>query len=225
MEINIAPAFAFNQSRHLLKHPFYQAWMEGTLTKSTLQDYAKQYYHHVEAFPGYLEKALTTCSPKSEAQEILTENLSEEDGSAYGVSHPELWLRFAEGLGLSREEVKTIQPRSAVQQVEKTFSDFALQSLPAALGSLYAYECQVPEVAESKIEGLKKNYQLQDDRSLAFFEVHRTADIAHRQSLLSLIENLSPAERQEAQQAADASAQVLWDFLTDVHQHHRGACA
>ena len=41
---------------HLLKHPFYQSWNEGTLTLDTLKIYAKEYYHHVAAFPVILVK-------------------------------------------------------------------------------------------------------------------------------------------------------------------------
>jgi hypothetical protein len=41
---------------HLLKHPFYQAWTEGTLSKESLQLYAAQYYR----VPG---KPEATCLP------------------------------------------------------------------------------------------------------------------------------------------------------------------
>ena len=37
--------------RAMLKHPFYQAWTEGRLSLDTLRAYARQYFHHVEAFP------------------------------------------------------------------------------------------------------------------------------------------------------------------------------
>ncbi len=39
---------------HLLKHTFYQDWQAGKLTVADLQDYARQYYHHVNAFPRYI---------------------------------------------------------------------------------------------------------------------------------------------------------------------------
>jgi pyrroloquinoline-quinone synthase len=39
---------------HLLKHPFYQAWNEGKLSREIIKDYAEQYYHHVKAFPRYI---------------------------------------------------------------------------------------------------------------------------------------------------------------------------
>ncbi len=36
----------------LLRHPFYKAWAAGELTREDLQEYAREYYHHVEAFPA-----------------------------------------------------------------------------------------------------------------------------------------------------------------------------
>src|SRR5258708_35564954 len=39
----------------LLCHPFYKAWSAGALTRDDLREYAQDYYHHVEAFPSYLE--------------------------------------------------------------------------------------------------------------------------------------------------------------------------
>ena len=38
----------------LLCHPFYQAWSAGELSREDLREYARDYYHHVEAFPIYL---------------------------------------------------------------------------------------------------------------------------------------------------------------------------
>jgi pyrroloquinoline-quinone synthase len=32
------------QERHLLTHPFYQAWSEGALSFRASQEYRKQYY-------------------------------------------------------------------------------------------------------------------------------------------------------------------------------------
>jgi len=39
---------------HLLKHPFYEAWNAGELEVETIQEYAAQYFNHVNAFPRYL---------------------------------------------------------------------------------------------------------------------------------------------------------------------------
>ena len=47
--------------RHLLKHPFYTKWREGTLSREALQEYARQYYAFESTFPRLLS-ALHTRS-------------------------------------------------------------------------------------------------------------------------------------------------------------------
>lgn len=207
--------FKINEDLFLLKHPFYQAWMEGRLSKAGLQDYARQYYSHVAAFPDYIRNALNTCADER-AKTVLSENLAEEDGAAYGTPHPELWLRFAEGTGVLREEVRTTEPRNAIWNVVDTFHTLSRASYPQALGAIYAYESQVPEVAQSKIEGLKEHFGIVDERSLSFFEVHKVADVEHRETLLALIEALPSDQNAEAKEAADQACRVLWDFLSDI---------
>ena len=215
-------AFKISEELFLLRHPFYRAWMEGMLSRPNLRDYAGQYYVHVAAFPDYLQKVLNVCSNK-DAKAILKDNLAEEDGSKFGISHPELWLRFAEGTGISREEVKAAKPRQAIRNVVETFCTLSQSSYAEALGAIYAYESQVPEIAQSKIEGLKRHFAIADERSLAFFEVHKAADVEHRESLLALIEALPAKQKAEARNAADRACGVLWEFLDDVYA--QSACS
>jgi len=89
------------QSKHLLQHPFYQAWTAGELSMDALRDYAGQYYQHVKAFPTYLSAVHMNCDDL-EVRRHLVENLNDEEGKH--PTHPELWLQFANGLGLSAIE-------------------------------------------------------------------------------------------------------------------------
>ncbi|WP_010597846.1 iron-containing redox enzyme family protein [Rickettsiella massiliensis] len=61
-----------------------------------------QYYHHVEAFPRYLSATHSNCLSAA-AREVLLDNLNDEEGSNGRESHPDLWLQFAKGLGLSEK--------------------------------------------------------------------------------------------------------------------------
>ncbi len=83
--------------KHLLKHPFYLAWTRGELSKEALTDYAKQYYHHVAAFPTYLSAVHAKCDDQPTRKQILSNLIDEEVGSP---NHPELWKQFAKGLGV-----------------------------------------------------------------------------------------------------------------------------
>lgn len=209
---------------HLLKHPFYQAWMAGTLTQAQLRDYAQQYYAHVDAFPRYLGAIHSQCADAGMRRDIL-DNLNDEEGVTHGTSHPELWLQFAEGMGVTRAAVTSTEPRAAIQNVIETFMSAARGSLHEGLGALYAYESQVPEIAESKISGLKQNYGVTDARTLQFFEVHKTADIAHRDVIKTMLDQLPEPQKQEAAAATRKAATALWDFLTDIHSDAHCGCA
>jgi len=199
---------------HLLKHPFYRDWMEGKLTHAQLRDYAAQYQHHVDAFPRYLGAIHSNCGDPA-VRKILLENLNDEEGVTHGEPHPVLWKKFALGLGDTGSVDST--PRAAIRNVVDSFFACSRSSLAEGLGALYAYESQVPEIAESKIEGLKNRYGVTDAASLSFFEAHRTADVYHREALKKLLEELPENEKLQARAAAERAARALWDFLTDVH--------
>lgn len=196
--------------RRLARHPFYTAWTKGTLQREQLQHYAEQYFHHVDAFPRYVSATHSRCED-IRARQVLLENLRDEEEGAQ--HHPELWLRFAEGLGCSRESVRASKPRPETAALVETFFEQAYAGYATGLGALFAYEDQVPEVAELKIEALSRCYDVQDDRTLAFFRVHQSADKVHAGAVAELLEALPPTERERASGAAQAAATALWRFL------------
>ena len=135
--------------QHLLQHPFYQAWSRGELTMDALRDYATQYYHHVAAFPTYLSAVHAQTDNAEVRRHILSNLMDEEAGSP---NHPELWLEFAESLGLERHEVKNSTQWDATKNLIATFRNCCGQrGTSAGLASLYAYESQIPAVSEKKI--------------------------------------------------------------------------
>src|SRR5207247_7038830 len=88
--------------RHLLTHPFYRSWMDGTLPLDALQEYTRQYYAFESSFPRVLS-ALHSRSDRADVRQALLENLWDEE---HGESnHQEQWLRFAEGIGVDRQGV------------------------------------------------------------------------------------------------------------------------
>lgn len=199
---------------HLLTHPFYQMWSEGKLSQETLRDYAGQYYHHVEAFPRYISTIHSKCKDLKDRQVLLDNLVDEEKGSE---NHPELWLRFAEGLGANRDEVKQAHLNEETRALVDGFFELCNKSYASGLGALYAYERQVPDVAKSKIDGLEKFYGLKDERSTKFFTVHMTADEWHSQEVRDLIAALDEDQRQEAEAASISAAKLLWGFLDGMN--------
>ncbi|UIP92278.1 CADD family putative folate metabolism protein [Wolbachia endosymbiont of Anopheles demeilloni] len=197
-------------SLHLLKHPFYESWNEGSLSLQALQTYAKEYYHHVAAFPRYISGIHSLCSNLKMRQVLLGNLIEEEQGDE---NHPELWQRFAEGLGVARSELCENAQIKETRELVDGYFDIVKSDFAAVLGALYAYERQTPEVSKSKIKGLKKHYSINDERSLKFFTVHMEADEWHSEECANFIADLSEEEQEKVMQGAKKGAKLLWGFL------------
>ena len=165
---------------HLLKHPFYVAWNNGELSQEILQDYAEQYYQHIKAFPRYISATHSLCED-IEQRKILLDNLSDEED--FEKDHPMLWKQFALAVGADESQLETIKQAGYTEDMIANFFRLARSSYAEGLGSLYAYERQVPEIADTKIKGLVDHYNVSSEKGLEYFVVHKDADVEH----LSLI--------------------------------------
>ncbi len=202
--------------RAMLRHPFYQAWTEGRLTLDTLRAYARQYFHHVEAFPRAVSAVHSSC-PDREGRRMLAENLAEEEGLDAGKQdHATLWLMFACGLGEGEDGVRAQQLNPETRALIDTFRKLSRRSYASGLGALYAYESQFPAVSAAKIEGLIDRYGIADEPTLRFFRVHETADVEHSSICRQLLDNLPEDEKAEAIAAGEELAGALWNFLSGV---------
>lgn len=212
-------------ARHTLQHPFYQAWNEGTLTREALQDYAAQYYHHVAAFPTYLS-AVHSRTPDADARRVILNNLIDEEAGS--PNHPELWLQFAEGLGLSRESVMNGDVRPETRSLIDTFRDACANGpFTDGVAALYAYESQIPEVSTTKIDGLKRFYGVTDPATLAYFAIHVEADELHRAEERSILARCVRDEESaaSAEVAASRALDAVWNLLSGVCERQAIMCA
>jgi len=202
--------------RAMLKHPFYQAWTEGRLSLDTLRSYARQYFHHVEAFPRAVSAVHSAC-PDRDGRRMLAENLAEEEGIEAGKQdHATLWLMFAAGLGEDEARVREQGLNPETLGLIDTFRRLSRKSYASGLGALYAYESQFPGVASAKIEGLIDRYGIADEETLRFFRVHERADVEHSEVCRKLLDRLPEEERAEAIAAGEELAGALWNFLSGV---------
>ena len=203
---------------HLLNHSFYKAWNAGELEVSTIQEYAAQYFKHVSAFPRYLSAIHTNCEKISIRQELLENLVDEEQGDE---NHPELWLRFGEGMGKSRESIVQTDAMEETQELVDIFMKLTRdQKTHIGMAALYCYESMVPEIAENKIDGLKKFYGINDENTLKFFTVHIHADKWHRKVIKNLMSQLcdSSVKQEEALAAIDEALYALNNFLTGMER-------
>ena len=204
---------ALIQKHHLLQHPFYQAWTQGTLDRASLQLYAAQYYKHVEAFPQHLRRLATRT--EGELRSLIEENLAEEENPR--LPHPQLWRDFAASLDVEGATLDSTQSLPGTQALVDTFQQISEQGTPTeAVAAFYAYESQVPEIATRKIDGLRRFYDITEPRSLAYFAVHEEADVRHRQAWRTWLAQQSGVDTEAVLHGAERALRALWGALDAV---------
>jgi pyrroloquinoline-quinone synthase len=210
-------------AKHLLKHPFYLAWTRGELSRDALADYARQYYHHVVAFPTYLSAAHAKCEDQATRKQLLSNLIDEEAGSP---NHPELWLKFAEGLGVSASDVRKSGKSSEAKDLIDIFRQVCRDGSTAeGLAALYAYESQIPEICESKIDGLKKHYGFTNPEHYQYFTVHIEADREHSDAERKILNSFVNKHNFECVKASvNRVLDALWEMLSGVCRRHAIAC-
>src|ERR1700675_4346837 len=198
----------------LLCHPFNKGWGGGDWTRDDLREYARHYYHHVQAFPSYLAEFALRLD-EGELRRAVLANMCDEKGAPGGsgknsVPHSELWLDFAEGMG-ARRDMQWHLPIAQVRELTRHFHRVASEGTPEeALAAFYAYESQVPRIATEKARGLREMYGA-DDKTCEYFTLHSTADVYHsqiwRQQLARRLEQ-NPRAAEPALAAAENAAKA-----------------
>jgi pyrroloquinoline-quinone synthase len=209
----------------LLCHPFYRAWSAGELTREDLREYGQDYFHHVEAFPEYLQEFGLQVEDDQLRRAVLV-NREDELGLDGSRSHAELWLDFVEGMGGERA-----CGQASVNEIKELigwFHSVASEGAPEeALAAFYAYESQVPRVSAEKARGLREMYSA-DEKTCEYFTVHTTADVYHsriwKHQLAKIVDG-NPRAAEKALNAGENAAKALWKALDGIEAARVGRAA
>ena len=200
----------------LLCHPFYKAWSAGELTREDLREYARNYFHQVNAFPQCLAEFASRL-PQGDLRRAVMANHDDEVGLHGSRPHSELWLDFFEGMGAERLSAAT--PVAEIDALTGTFHSVARNGAPEeALAAFYAYESQVPRVATEKDRGLREMYGA-DATTCGYFTLHATADVYHSRVWKKQLANAvgtDPQACERALLAAENAAKALWTALDGI---------
>ncbi len=203
----------------LLNHPFYKAWTAGKLRQESLQAYAAEYFHHVAAFPTFLS-ALHSRLADGALRRAVLRNLAEEE--IEGRAHSDMWLDFAEGVGLHPEQVRRTEPTASIRDlIERFYHSSCVDSPAEVIAAFYAYESQIPRISGEKACGLLRHYGA-DARTCGYFALHTYADVRHseiwRDQLMHLVSQ-NCALAAPVLNAAERAASWLWQALDGSEAH------
>lgn len=212
------------EERSLLKHPYYQAWQAGELTLDDLREYAEQYYYFESEFPRFLSAIHSHC-PIREIRENVLDNLWDEEHGPQ--NHRALWLDFCEGIGLDRDRLEFVADMNPPQGQNESTRDlletyeglYASDDYQDGLAALYAYELQIPCIAQVKMQSLKEHYQITDPKTLQFFVAHQTQDVGHAEKeAQGIVMYISQADCEHIENSTREALDAWWKFLDNLNK-------
>ena len=184
------------EKRSLLKHQFYLMWTEGKLTLDALNGYSKEYFQLVKAIPSFVGTIMEQ-SPNAVKNEIAS-NQKEE------AEHIEPWMKFAGAVGVSQEELERYQGLEKTRHAVSNLSTL-MNSFEGGTAAMYSLELEIPKISLSKIDGLRKFYNMTSEDAIEYFRLHTEADIRHAAVWRRILEKTLSEKEEELFQIASKS--------------------
>jgi pyrroloquinoline-quinone synthase len=215
------------EKRSLLKHSFYRMWSEGKLTIDHLKGYSMEYFQLVKAIPKFVESIAHTTEqdPLTSTTTIKT---SIDNNAKEEAEHIEPWIRFASSLGISRNDLVsyagTAKTNDAVSKMAALVGS-STSSFEEAVAAMYAFEMELPKISKSKIDGLKKFYNMDTPDALNYFQMHEEADVRHAQIWRDILEKIPAEKQQVAFNAAVESLKAQNALLDSVQEEYFAVCS
>jgi pyrroloquinoline-quinone synthase len=171
------------EKKSLLKHPFYKMWSKGELSLDHLQGYSLEYFQLVKVVPEMVNNIKLMLQDPN-LQNTIEESHREES------SHIEPWITFANSLGTPKQDLLNYVCDGNTRNAISSIVQLTKKSVDEGVCAMYAYEMDLPNISRSKIDGLRKFYNISSVDSTRYFEIHQEADIRHAEIWRRLIKNI-----------------------------------
>lgn len=174
---------AYKMANHPFKtHPFFSDLEHGRVPREVVHRWATQFYPWLACVPIAMAERFARCSWESRYdpfRRMILDQLVEEAGDPKGKEpgHPELWLRFCEGIGLTRAEVQSaaLLPSTLVAMDDILYINREVPFYVSAAGSS---EPPNVELCQRLLPAFRSKYGV-DEAHLEYYRLHVTADEDH----------------------------------------------
>jgi pyrroloquinoline-quinone synthase len=165
-------------------HPFFAAIEKGEAPKPLVQAWVQQFYPWLACVPIAMAErfARVGWDPKNDRfRRMVLDQLVEEAGDPKGKEpgHPELWLRFCEGLGVPRAQV---QSAALLPSTMVAIDDFLYtnRESPFYISAAGSSEPPNVELCARLLPAFRSHYGVKEEH-LEYYRLHVTADVEHSQ--------------------------------------------
>ena len=199
-------------------HPLWKRIAQGAVSSDGLKVFAVQFFLQVREFPRAVSALHASC-PFPHERVLLAESLYEEETgriSGCNLAHPELFIRFGEGLGLERRELVDGVSLPSTDSLLHWFELSTRQRsfIEGAAAINLAAEGQVPGAFGIFARALEKHYGLSREQ-VAFWDVHEIADREHSDVGDHIVIRFANTDAWQAKvrAAVDSSLEYWWQFF------------
>jgi pyrroloquinoline-quinone synthase len=200
------------------QHPFHIRMNDGLLSRRQIQGWVANRFCYQENIPRKDAAILANC-PDREVRRRWIHRILDHDGTTSGEGGIEAWLRLAEAVGLTREEVQ--DERHLVPGVRfavDAYVTFArtrpwVEAVASSLTELFA-----PDLMTERLAAFERCYPWIDHDGLTYFKARleqAPRDAEH--ALEVVLEHCrSPEQRAHAVAALSFKCDVLWSILDAI---------
>ena len=205
-------------SRYHDLHPFHVRMNAGELSRDELQRWVANRWYYQRSIPIKDAAILSNC-PDPDVRRVWIQRILDHDGTEPGGGGIESWLRLAEALGVSRDEIESerlVLP--GVRYAVDAYVTFArtrpwLEAVASSLTELFG-----PSAIKVRIEALERHYPWIDPAGLEYFRARLHQAPRDAQYALDLVvERMRAREEQEKAVAAlTFKCDLLWAQLEAI---------
>jgi pyrroloquinoline-quinone synthase len=212
-------ALRAQSERYHHKHQFHLLMNGGHLNRGQIQHWVANRFYYQKMIP-IKDAAIVSNCPDPAIRRVWVQRIIDHDGAAEGQGGIENWLRLAEAVGLSREEV--LDERYVVPGVRfavDAYVTFArthpwIEAVAASLTEMF-----VPDLMQERIAAFEHHYTWVDPSGLTYLKTRLMQAPRDASYALDLVTRYCrTCEQQERAIAALVfKCDVLWSILEAIH--------
>jgi len=204
------------------QHPFHRRMNDGESSPDELRGWVANRYYYQSVIPRKDAAILSSC-PEREVRRRWVQRIVDHDGTEEGTGGIESWLRLAEAVGLTREEVEDqrhVLPgvRFAVDAY-LTFTRTRpwVEAVASSLTELFA-----PGLMAERLAAFERHYTWIDPDALAYFRARLIQAPRDSEHGLEVVRThcVTPEAQAGAVAALSFKCDVLWSMLDAIDLAH-----
>ncbi len=205
-------------SRYHDQHPVHVRMHQGKLSQAQLQQWVLNRYYYQTRIP--IKDALILSKSEDPAfRRAWIRRISDHDGAVDGEGGLALWLRLAEGVGLDRAEVASLnQVLPGVKFACDAYVTLVrerslLEAVASSLTEFFA-----PDLMSRRIQAWQEHYPWVDSEMLAYFRARvPRARVDSEEAIAFVVSHATSFDLQERAVAAlIRKTEILWHLLDCV---------